>query len=743
MYILLQESYKILRILVNILEESFRSTGCKLLSFLYLKSKTYDYEEQKVYKKILQRCVKPINNILKHWINSGELKDKYNETFISIDNNVQGEQTWMYRFILNSSNIPLFISFSTAKKILLTGKSMYLLNYFVKNNNIEDNSSNTNSLLFNYQTGRHNDKTAINRDNFYTTPKYNNTIASGITGGITNGISGGTLNQGNNNNIKNGQPFDMFNNTKEDYFSNPSDSEFIIDIFTINDINLYIENVDNYINKISKKKNKKLITLLIQKYGLYDHFRAFRHFLFLVDGNLFESIYENMKTDLYMNAEELKRHYLNNKLEHCLKSSAIFTSNPSIIKKLIIDQFNIHRGDIGWDILVLDFVIEKPLDIIFTKTVKNIYKSINVVLIKLKKIVCELSNIWYLFTHLFKIINLIYYNPVFTFCNIIRNEMYHFVYNVLSYFYYDVIDMSWYAFKKKILLCNDLDQLIKEHYQYIKQIQFDLFLCSYNELTRSKNEKKYPTNIYGTYNNNNNNNNYNTYNESNENLDCSTNNDIYQLINEQLINKFQEAEYESFDSSDYSDEYSDDLSFETNKNESNKKNNNTTSVNGKENYNSNRSNTKYVNNDIHTCFNKILNIITKFINITSALISSICENYSNIKKLTEENKNKNENNVDDVNNYINYNIIGEKTIKDIKMLLKYYRNYIYKFICLLLSENKFTHINSKHVMRDNLYSLRLLAARIDFNLYYVNVSKAASMKNANLNISKQINMINQ
>ncbi|EUD72174.1 hypothetical protein YYG_02875 [Plasmodium vinckei petteri] len=659
LYALLHESYKILRVLVNVIDESQRSTGCQFLSFVYSKSQVYDYDEEKIYKKILQKCIKPINLILKQWVQNGILKDKYKETFISLNNNVTSEQIWMYKFVIDMNNIPLFLNTTTAKKILLTGKCVYLLNYLSVNN------------------------------------------TKSVNWGVTDTMPDIKFEQEN----------------KHDFFDRPSSIPINTDIFSINDFHTYVENIDNYIKHISKKKNQELFSLLIKQYGLYEHFKAFRHFILLVDGDLFENIFESMKTDLYMNAEELKRHYLNNKLELCIKSSSIFTSNKNIIKKLIIEKFNAKRGDIGWDILVLDFVVEKPLDIIFTNKIKNIYKSINVLLIKLKKIQCELSNIWYLFTHLFKIINLIYYNSVFTHCNIIRNEMFHFIQNILSYFYYDVIDMNWYEFKKKIFTCNDLDMLIHEHYNYVTQIQIDLFLGNYTDMLNSK---------------------------SSQNLD--------NISGTPFSNTFEDDPNNYLASS---------FSNDINSNYSPTKNENTQTSQNEKNNLGNQADTippKNMENETLICLNKILDIISRFINLTSSLISTVCENYSDIKSLTEKKRQQrndqnaepntdptmNDVDIDYINNYINYNIIGEKTIKDIKMLLKYYRNYIYKFICLLLSENKYLYMHSKNTKRDKLYSLRLLASRLDFNLYYVNISKIMdSQKNMKLNISKQINMINK
>ncbi|KOB85196.1 hypothetical protein PFDG_00525 [Plasmodium falciparum Dd2] len=837
LYLLLQESYKILRVLVGVIDESLRNTGCTFLSYLYSKSQTYDYEEQKIYKKILQRCIKPVNEILKHWIEYGVLKDKYNETFIASNKIVNSEEIWLNKFYLNVNKIPLFLSFSIAKKILMTGKSVYLLNTFINNNvmnnymkgayvynNSRDNyiSSMLNRKPLNYnkqillkghkkENGDEDESEDESEDDSEEDEKkidyikkkgnkqvdYFNDIKAKRNGekndemyedpqrGVKkkkkkkkNKLDGNNNNNNNCDYYKNDSLYYSRHKNKEKYSEynddyNIEDEDYddknMIDVFSINDISMYIENIDDYINKISEKKNKNLINVLLNNYNLYENFQAFRHFLLLVDGDLFETLFDNMKNDLYMNAEELKRHYLNSKLDLCIKSSSLFTENSNIINKLTLDKFNMKRGDTGWDVLVFDYLVEKPLDIIFTKKIKNIYKSINILLIKLKKIQCELSNMWYLFTHLFKIINIIYYNSLFNFCNIIRNEMFHFVQNILSYFYYDVIDTNWHAFKKKIFLCNNLDQLIKAHYNYITQIQYDLFLGNYHDLILSARRK------YDRNNHNNDNsyhvltntdegeanylyNDYSSYTNTPENeyLDmeeCYLNNhnlNMFKNPNQQQQKLTHQRQYQDHDRDEEGRE-----KIEYKRNMKNKyKNDNEEYIHPN------------VENESHKCLNKILDIITRFINITTSLVSLICEHYNEIKKLIQERKDidmeekthkKNNHNyisddsyqnhdnyIDYINYYINYKIIGEPTIKDIKMLLKYYRNYIYKFICLLLGENKFLYMYSKNTNRDKISSLRLLASRLDFNLYYVRLSKGSDRKihPTKLNISKRINMMN-
>ncbi|KJP86776.1 hypothetical protein AK88_03590 [Plasmodium fragile] len=688
LHLRLQESYKIMRVLVNVVDESRRSTGCNFLSFLYSKSQTYDYEEQKIYRAILQKCLKPINAILKQWVDSGTLKDKYNETFICTNKNVPSEKIWCYKFCLNNNNIPLFLKVSTAKRILLAGKSVHLVNSFGGEGGTQFDPPPGNTKPLPHTPLRNMPPRGVAMQNEAAPP--------------------------------------------------PGEA----DVFSTTDVNAYVENIHRYVKKLCVRKNKRLISMLVNKYGLYDHFRAFRHFLLLVDGDFFESIVDNMKTDLYMDAEELKRHYLNSKLDLCIKSSSLFTSNQSIINKLVLDRFHVKRGDIGWDVLVFDFIVDKPLDIIFTHKVKNIYKTINVLLIKLKKIHYELANIWYLFTHLFKIMNAVCYNHVFIYCNIMRNEMFHFIQNLLSYFYYDVIDMNWREFKNVVFNCNDLDRLIHEHYQYITQIQVDLFLG--NSVDGAVDGAVDPAAAAAAA--------PSPAPPSSSASSSSVHSDVDSTSDGYLNSSVDSpppggATDFVYAPSHLPEPSSKFLSFQRGiSHPSSQKNPEATYYNpdAVPKTGSTNNRTHNIDSETHLCMYRILDIITRFINLTSALISSVCEGYSEIKQLTDAKKddsNPIDNDIEYVNNFINTKIIGEKTIRDLKILLKYYRNYIYKFICLLLSDSKSTCTHSRISKRDKLNSHRLLAARLDFNLYYVNISRLMDGATPKLNISNQIKMI--
>ncbi|KMZ81169.1 hypothetical protein PVIIG_02651 [Plasmodium vivax India VII] len=687
LHLRLQESYKVMRVLMNVVDESRRSTGCKFLSFLYAKCQTYDYDEQKVYRAILQRCLKPVNAILKQWVDKGTLKDKYNETFICSNKNVPSEKIWCYKFCLNSSNIPLFLSVSTAKRILLTGKSVHLLNSF----------------------------------------------GGGAVGGAAErgGAAGGEATSQLSHNVPLNAPLTE------------------VDVFSVGDVGTYVESIEGYVKKLCVRKNKRLISMLVNRYGLYEHFKAFRHFLLLVDGDLFETIFDNMKADLYMDAEELKRHYLNSKLDLCIKSSSVFTSNQSIINKLVLDRFQVKRGDIGWDVLVFDFMVERPLDIIFTQRVKTIYKSINVLLIKLKKIHYELANIWYLFTHLFKIMNVVCYNHVFIYCNIMRNEMFHFIQNLLSYFYYDVIDMNWREFKGVLFNCHNLDRLIHEHYQYITQIQFDLFLGSSLDgggaptVPPSSASASAPVSA-----------------PASASVSSSTHSDGGESTSDGYLDGHLDIHLNNslgspppggaadfvYAPSHVGEPTGKSASFPHPQSQNGEGPHYTPDALPHQTGSTNSRTTHNVDSETNLCMYRILDIITRFINLTSALISSVCEGYAEIKQLTDakkEERNAIDSDVDYVNSFINNKIIGEKTIRDLKILLKYYRNYLYKFICLLLSDSKSPCPRPRNSKRDKLNSHRLLAARLDFNLYYVNISKLMDAAPPQLNISGQIRLINR
>ena len=77
-------------------------------------------------QQILEEIFQPIKNMIKHWMLEGELIDPKNEFFIKINYEVEhnDDQHWQQQFYIDHDMVPSFLDVTTAKKILITGKSV-------------------------------------------------------------------------------------------------------------------------------------------------------------------------------------------------------------------------------------------------------------------------------------------------------------------------------------------------------------------------------------------------------------------------------------------------------------------------------------------------------------------------------------------------------------------------------------------------------------------------------------------
>lgn len=97
---------------INQINECFKENPYKSIEY---------YKDNLLVKRIIGLCVKPINEMINSFINTGNFKDPQNEFFIvkNCNENI---------YSLDYGRIPYFVSKNIAEKILYTGKTIYFIN---------------------------------------------------------------------------------------------------------------------------------------------------------------------------------------------------------------------------------------------------------------------------------------------------------------------------------------------------------------------------------------------------------------------------------------------------------------------------------------------------------------------------------------------------------------------------------------------------------------------------------------
>ena len=61
-------------------------------------------------------------------------------------------------------------------------------------------------------------------------------------------------------------------------------------------------------------------------------------------------------------------------------------------------------------------------------------------------------------------------------CNVVRNEMWHLISNLSSFFFFEVLEPAWVRLVERLKMVSDLDSMIAAHDDYLEVITNRTFL---------------------------------------------------------------------------------------------------------------------------------------------------------------------------------------------------------------------------------------------------------------------------
>ncbi|KAJ3331503.1 hypothetical protein HDU76_003008 [Blyttiomyces sp. JEL0837] len=232
------------------------------------------------------------------------------------------------------------------------------------------------------------------------------------------------------------------------------------------------------IKKSYEQISGKVLEILYEKYKLIDHFMALKKYLLLGQGDFVQNLMDKLGSKLSMSAHSIFRHNLIEVLESSIRSSNAQYDDQDLIRRLDVRLLQITSGDTGWDVFALDYHVTSPINTILNTQAMHQYVKLFIFLWRLKRVEHTLSQTWRR-----QIVmgsrrlrkgrdggggDLLH---VFHRCNIIRNEMIHFTFELQYYLLFEVIEHAW---SELVTFCKkrtgDLDQLIAAHNKYLNSI---------------------------------------------------------------------------------------------------------------------------------------------------------------------------------------------------------------------------------------------------------------------------------
>jgi gamma-tubulin complex component 3 len=166
-------------------------------------------------------------------------------------------------------------------------------------------------------------------------------------------------------------------------------------------------------------------------------------------------------------------------LESAIRSSNAQYDDPDILDRLRVKMLPHGTGDRGWDVFSLEYDARVPLDTVFTESVMARYLRIFNFLWKLRRVEHALIGAWktmkpncitsHSFTKLQDAVKLQLLSTLRQ-CQVLWNQMNHFVTNLQYYIMFEVLEVSWSNFSNEMEVAKDLDDLLAAHDKYLHSI---------------------------------------------------------------------------------------------------------------------------------------------------------------------------------------------------------------------------------------------------------------------------------
>ncbi|CAH9079369.1 unnamed protein product [Cuscuta epithymum] len=239
--------------------------------------------------------------------------------------------------------------------------------------------------------------------------------------------------------------------------------------------------LESLVTEAAKRIDTHLLDVMHNRYKFKEHCFAIKRYLLLGQGDFVQYLMDVVGPDLSQPANTISSFKLAGLLESAIRSSNAQYDDPDILDRLRVKMLPHNSGDRGWDVFSLEYDARVPLNTILTESVMARYLKIFNFLWRLKRVEHALTAAWKTMkpncgTHSFSNNNKLPHDVKLHLdltsrkCQVLWNEMNHFVSNLQYYIMFEVLEVSWSNLLVEMELAKDLDDLLAAHENYLFSI---------------------------------------------------------------------------------------------------------------------------------------------------------------------------------------------------------------------------------------------------------------------------------
>ncbi|KAK2989172.1 hypothetical protein RJ640_029364 [Escallonia rubra] len=237
--------------------------------------------------------------------------------------------------------------------------------------------------------------------------------------------------------------------------------------------------LESLVTEAAKRIDKHLMDVMYTQYKFKEHCLAIKRYLLLGQGDFVQYLMDIVGPELSEPANTISSFKLAGLLESAIRSSNAQYDDFDILDRLRVKMMPHNTGDRGWDVFSLEYDARVPLNTVFTESVMAKYLRIFNFLWKLRRVEHALIGAWKMMkpncitSHFFsKLPRAVKLQLTLTSrrCQVLWDEMNHFLTNLQYYIMFEVLEVSWSNFSNEMEVAKDLDDLLAAHEKYLHSI---------------------------------------------------------------------------------------------------------------------------------------------------------------------------------------------------------------------------------------------------------------------------------
>lgn len=227
--------------------------------------------------------------------------------------------------------------------------------------------------------------------------------------------------------------------------------------------------------------NRRLLDAMFERHRLAVHVAAVRDFLTLSQGDFAAALLGALRDELQLPAVSLARHRLIDAFDSAVRVShvsALYDARllSRVDIRLLPTESMANGGDgaIGWDVLVLDYRVDAPLDAVLSPLCMRVYRRLFRWLLRLRRVSAALCDCW---ARQMQVRSRERVHPTQHELQLLRADMARFVECIVQYAYATAIDEAWRAWLSESRRAEHLDGVIAAHERYLQTLLTSLLLA--------------------------------------------------------------------------------------------------------------------------------------------------------------------------------------------------------------------------------------------------------------------------